>query len=161
VDQRSYSELFLCRTRFFASRFPARMLVSQTIDVTLISVHRSKRTFIFGILVALIGSKNDNSTLMKNQVLGNWFPVVVICRPRLLMLFESQLCLEQMWFLWAVRSGPGLLPQVCGRDLRCSIGFLTLFITLSISWFFVKILLRNFLGVHNFKIIRTPITTAL
>jgi hypothetical protein len=161
MDQRSYSELFLCRTRFFASRFPARMLVSQSIDVTIISVHRSKRTFIFGILVALIGPKNGSFTLMKNQVLGNWFPVVVICRPRLLMLFESQLCLEQIWFLWAVRSGPSLLPPVCSRHLRCSIRFLTMFIIPSTSWLLVQILLRSLLGVLNFKIIQTPVTAAL
>jgi hypothetical protein len=52
------------------------------------------------------------------------------------MLFESQLCLEQIWFLWYVRSGLSLLPLVCDRDLRCSIGFPSLFITLSISWLF-------------------------
>jgi hypothetical protein len=81
------------------------MLVLQFIDVALMSVPRSKHTFIFRILVALIGSKNGSSILMKNQVLGNWFPITVICRPRLLILFESQLYLEQIWFLWL--SGQG------------------------------------------------------
>jgi hypothetical protein len=51
---------------FFDSRFPARMLVSQFIDVTHLSVHYSKHIFIFGILVALIGSKNGSFTLTKN-----------------------------------------------------------------------------------------------
>jgi threonine/homoserine/homoserine lactone efflux protein len=72
------------------------------------------------------------------------------------MLFENQLCLPQIWFLWA-----GLCPQVCSKDHRCSIGFLTLFITLSISRLLVQIPLRSLQGVLKFKIIQNSATTAL
>jgi hypothetical protein len=44
------------------------------------SVLRSKHTRTFGIRVAQIGSKNGSSILMKNQSLGNWFLVAVICQ---------------------------------------------------------------------------------
>jgi hypothetical protein len=161
VVQRSFSEFLLCQTGFFDSRFFVRMLVSQSIDVTHLFVHHSKRIFIFGTLVALIGSKNGTFTLTKNQVLGLWFPAAVIRRPHLVMSFESQLCLAQIWSLWAIRSGSGFCPQVCSKDLRCLIGFLILFITPSISWPLVQIPLRSLQGMLNFKIIQNSATAAL
>jgi hypothetical protein len=62
----------------FAYRFPARKWASQFTDVIHLVVNLSKLISIFGILVALIGSKNGSFSRMKNQVLGLWFPVVVI-----------------------------------------------------------------------------------
>jgi hypothetical protein len=141
VEQRIYLGLLFCRIGSFASRLLARMLASQFIGFVLMSVLRSKRTCTFGILVAQIGAKNGSSIMMKNQSLGNWFLVAVICRFRLLILFVSQLCQVQTRCLWDIWLGPDLLLQACGRDLRFSIGFLILCIPPMIGWYLGQILL--------------------
>jgi hypothetical protein len=139
VEQRIYSGLLFCRIGSFASRFLARMLASQFIGFVLMSVLHSKHTCTFGILVAQIGSKNGNYIMMKNQSLGNWFPIAVICQFRLLILFVNQLSQVQTRCLWDVRLGPDLLLQTCVRGLRFSIGFLILCIPPLIDWFLGQI----------------------
>lgn len=60
-----------------------------------------------------------------------------------------------------VRSGPGFCPQVCSKDPRCSIGFLILFITASISRPLVQPPMRSLQDVLNFKIIQNSATAAM
>jgi hypothetical protein len=97
VVLQSFSGLFSCQTGFFDFRFPARKWALQFIGAIHLTVHLSKLISIFGIMVALIGSKNGSSSRMKNHALGLWFPVVALRKLHLLILFARQFCLVRIW----------------------------------------------------------------
>jgi hypothetical protein len=157
VVLRSFSGLFSCQTRFFDFCCPARKWASQFTGAIHLTAHLSKLISIFGIQVALIRSRNGSFSRVKKQDLGLWFPVVVIRKLHLLILFVRQFCLVRIWSPWGTESG----LCVCSHAPLYPIGFRSLLVVMLISRPLVHSLMSRLLDVLLFKMIQTFVPAAL